>query len=76
MAGVTTIERAISAAVRAHGCSEATITRQVVRPVHGDGGSGGEWFVLFVAGEVWGRRRTRSELLALAKRGPLYATHT
>lgn len=73
----TTTDSDIRQVIIAKGFAAATITRQYVKDRIENHGTGGVWYVLAVRSadgtwNVWGRRRTLVELLALAKRGPLF----
>jgi hypothetical protein len=65
------------AAIAAYGCVDATIDRYTVTERGAKFDSSGVWFALHIrqtADSPWeaiGRRRTLSELLTLARRGPL-----
>lgn len=69
--GIQHIDQAIQAAARSHGGADVAVVRQYSKPSAGDHDCGGEWWLLFVDAKLWGRRRTRSDLVSLAKRGPL-----
>ncbi len=72
-----TTEKQITDAVERAGYREARVVRQYVQPRFETVNQDGAWYCLFVTfrdgmePQLWGRRRTLEELLALAQRGPL-----
>ncbi len=75
----TTTDADIRQVIIGQGFADCAVVRQYVkpRPEPSDIDQGGVWFVLSVPSadgtwNVWGLRRTLVELLALAKRGPLF----
>ncbi len=73
----TTTDSDIRQVIIDHGFADCSIVRQYVKDRFENHGTDGVWYVLAVPSadgtwNVWGRRRTLVELLALAERGPLF----
>jgi hypothetical protein len=66
----------IQAAIQGFACQDASVSEQFVSERAANGADGGAWLCLSIqtktsdAFGVVGRRRTRTELMALGKRGP------
>lgn len=69
--GAKYIDDEIRNAATRSGAKDVAVVRYYQKPIGGDAGTGGEWFALFCDRVLWGRRRTKMELIDLARRGPL-----